>query len=240
MRVVHIVPALFGPGGIVGGAERYAFELARHMSASVPTTLVGFGDVAREEWHGALRVRTLPAWHVRGQRSNPFSLAILRELEQADVVHCHQQHVLVSSVTAAWCRLRGRRVFERLAGEEQEHLATLEARYAELVASRPGLEAEPTFLFFKGAANGLFAAGTQELRQGDGRAALQIGIRCERGSYKFFKRYGERFEESEGKRIFLEFASEERAHLELLRREYRALEARVGGRAAPGRRRASS
>ena len=111
MRVVHIVPALFGPDGVVGGAERYACELARHMARSVPTTLVGFGDVAREEWRGALRVRTLPAWHVRGQRSNPFSLAILRELEQADVVHCHQHHVLVSSVTAAWCRLRGRRVF---------------------------------------------------------------------------------------------------------------------------------
>jgi glycosyltransferase involved in cell wall biosynthesis len=111
MRVVHIVPALFGHGGLVGGAERYAFELARHMAPAVPTTLVGFGDVAREEWHGPLRVRTLPAWHVRGQRSNPFSLAILRELEQADVVHCHQHHVLVSSVAAAWCRVRRRRVF---------------------------------------------------------------------------------------------------------------------------------
>jgi rubrerythrin len=50
-----------------------------------------------------------------------------------------------------------------------------------------------------------------------------IGIKCERGSHKFFKRYGERFEDSEGKRIFLEFADEERAHLELLIREYRAL-----------------
>ena len=39
-RVVHIVPALFGPGGIVGGAERYACELARHMAHAVPTTLV--------------------------------------------------------------------------------------------------------------------------------------------------------------------------------------------------------
>jgi len=114
---------------------------------------------------------------------------------------------------------RGRQVFERLAGEEGEHLAKLEARYGELVAARPGLEAEPTFLFFKGAANGLFAAGSKELRQGDGRAALLIGIRCERGSYKFFKRYGERFEESEGKRVFLEFADEEREHLDLLRRE---------------------
>ena len=51
----------------------------------------------------------------------------------------------------------------------------------------------------------------------------RIGIRCERGSHRFFKRYGERFEDSEGKQIFLEFADEEREHLELLIREYRAL-----------------
>jgi Fur family ferric uptake transcriptional regulator len=135
---------------------------------------------------------------------------------------------------------RGRQVFGRLAGEEGEHLAKLEARYGELVAARPGLEAEPTFLFFKGAANGLFAAGSKELRQGDGRAALLIGIRCERGSYKFFKRYGERFEESEGKRVFLEFADEEREHLDLLRREYRALDARARRRTAVRRRRTSA
>ena len=54
----------------------------------------------------------------------------------------------------------------------------------------------------------------------------RIGIRCERGSHRFFKRYGERFEDSEGKQIFLEFAEEERDHLELLIREYRAARAR--------------
>ena len=70
----------------------------------------------------------------------------------------------------------------------------------------------------------MFAAGTEELKKGvDDRQALLIGIRCERGSHQFFKRYGERFEESEGKRIFLEFADEEREHLDLLIREYRAL-----------------
>ena len=100
----------------------------------------------------------------------------------------------------------------------------------ELLAETPGLEAQPTFLFFKGAANGLFAAGTEELKKGGGdRRALLIGIRCERGSHKFFKRYGERFEDSEGKRIFLEFAEEEREHLELLIREYRALVKRNRG-----------
>jgi Fur family ferric uptake transcriptional regulator len=119
---------------------------------------------------------------------------------------------------------RGRRVFEKLAEEEQNHLATLEARYRELLQQDPQLESRPTFLFFKGAANGLFAAGADQLTKGvNDRQALMIGIRCERGSHRFFKRYGERFEDSEGKQIFLEFADEERAHLELLIREYRAL-----------------
>jgi Fur family ferric uptake transcriptional regulator len=126
---------------------------------------------------------------------------------------------------------RGRRVFERLAGEEAEHLATLEARYAELIAKDPLLESRPTFLFFKGAASGLFAEGTEKLKRGvNDLQALLVGIRCERGSHKFFKRYGERFEDSEGKQIFLEFAQEERAHLDLLIREYRDLRSRLGRR----------
>jgi Fur family ferric uptake transcriptional regulator len=136
---------------------------------------------------------------------------------------------------------RGRRVFEKLAEEEKEHLGKLEARYRELVGSDRTLESQPTFLFFKGAANGLFAAGSEELKKGvDDRRALLIGIRCERGSHAFFKRYGERFEESEGKRIFLEFADEERVHLDLLTREYRALVARQGRRSRDGRRRRSA
>jgi Fur family transcriptional regulator, ferric uptake regulator len=126
---------------------------------------------------------------------------------------------------------RGRRVFEKLAEEEKEHLGTLERRYRELLQQDPQLESRPTFLFFKGAANGLFAAGAEQLTKGvNDRQALMIGIRCERGSHKFFKRYGERFEDSEGKQIFLEFADEERAHLELLIREYKALVQRQASR----------
>jgi Fur family ferric uptake transcriptional regulator len=131
---------------------------------------------------------------------------------------------------------RGRAVFLRLAEEEREHLGTLEARYKQLLAHDAQLESRPTFLFFKGAANGLFAEGAEQLRKGvDDLQALMIGIRCERGSHKFFKRYGERFEDSEGKQIFLEFAEEERNHLDLLIREYRSLVKRQG-RARPGRR----
>jgi len=136
---------------------------------------------------------------------------------------------------------RGRKVFEDLAGEEQGHLAKLESRYAELLQRDPKLESRPTFLFFKGAANGLFAEGAERLLKGvNDQQALLIGIRCERGSHRFFKKYGDRFEDSEGKQIFLEFADEEREHLDLLVREYKALVKRQGHARRPKRAGAAS
>ena len=112
MKVAHIVPASFGPDGVVGGGERYAFELARHMADVVHTHLISFGDADRHERQGALRVRIIGRpWFVRGQRTNPFSVAVFNAIGDADVVHCHQQHVLVTSAVALWSRLTGRRVF---------------------------------------------------------------------------------------------------------------------------------
>ena len=129
---------------------------------------------------------------------------------------------------------RGRLVFQRLAEEEQEHLSTLQRRYQSLLAKDPQLESRPTFLFFKGAARSLFAAGAEELSKGvDDQEALRIGITCERGSHEFFKRYGERFEDSEGKQVFLEFADEERAHRDLLIREYNKLRERLASSRDP-------
>ena len=105
----------------------------------------------------------------------------------------------------------------------------------------PALESRPTFLFFKGAANGLFDDGAAKLSQGvNDQQALLIGIKCERGSHNFFKRYGERFEDSQGKQIFLEFAREEREHLDLLIREYRTLTRRQRPRKAGAARARSS
>lgn len=113
LHILHIVPALFGEqGGIIGGAERYALELARHMSREVPTTLLSFGDKERQETIGDLKVRVIGSpWYVRGQRTNPLAASLLSELRQGDVIHCHQQHVLASSLSALMCRLSRRRVF---------------------------------------------------------------------------------------------------------------------------------
>jgi glycosyltransferase involved in cell wall biosynthesis len=112
-RVVHLVPSPFSATeGVIGGAERYAFELARYMSAEVPTRLVTFGPHDRSDVHGDLSVTIIGRpWHVRGQRTNPFSLRLFAALRDATVVHCHQQYVVASSMAAAFARTTGRRVF---------------------------------------------------------------------------------------------------------------------------------
>ena len=111
-RVLHIVPALFGASGTIGGAERYALELARHMAERVPTRLLSFSDRAREEKSGALQIRVSGNPHyIRGQKMNPVSWDVVDEIRHADVVHCHQQHIFSSSLAAAFGRLTRRKVF---------------------------------------------------------------------------------------------------------------------------------
>lgn len=106
------MPALFAREGIIGGGERYAFELARHMAQVTPTRLVTFGDGERTQRIGELEIRVIGTpWYIRGQRTNPVALSLLPELMSADVIHCHQQHVIASSCAAVLCRLSGRRVF---------------------------------------------------------------------------------------------------------------------------------
>ncbi|MEP6506597.1 MAG: glycosyltransferase family 4 protein [Gemmatimonadales bacterium] len=112
-QIVHIVPALFGENGIFGGAERYTFELARHMAKSAPTTLVSFGDEPRQfTTPEGLSVKVLaPAWKVRGQQFNRIHPGIARAVLSADIVHCHQPHTLAAELSAILARVTGRRVF---------------------------------------------------------------------------------------------------------------------------------
>lgn len=95
------MPALFGPKGTVGGGERYAFELARNMALRVPTTLVTFGEVSEQYKVDELNIHVLGnAWKVRGQEFNRFHWKLPFCLGRAEIIHCHQQHLLASSLAA--------------------------------------------------------------------------------------------------------------------------------------------
>jgi glycosyltransferase involved in cell wall biosynthesis len=95
----------------MGGAERYVVELARHMARRVPTRIVSFAATARDETIDGTPVTILAARPFRGQASNPFTLSLARALRDADVIHCHQTHVLSSSFACAVGRFSGTRVF---------------------------------------------------------------------------------------------------------------------------------
>jgi glycosyltransferase involved in cell wall biosynthesis len=113
-RVVHIVPAFFRKdGGILGGAERYALELAKAMAERVPTSLFSFGPATERQTIGKLDVRIFrTAMHVRSKNNgNPIAPGFFPKLLDFDVIHCHQHRILYASLSAAICRLTGRRVF---------------------------------------------------------------------------------------------------------------------------------
>ena len=118
---------------------------------------------------------------------------------------------------------RGRRVFEKLAEEEKEHLGKLEARYKELLGptrcSSPGrpscFSRERRTASSPRAPNS--CQGRRRSTGADDRHPLRARVA------PVLQALRRTFEDSEGKRIFLEFADEEREHLELLIREYRAL-----------------
>lgn len=112
-RVVHIVPAFFRKdGGIVGGAERYALELARAMGRRVPTSLFSFGPKAERLRIDDLDVRIFKAtMHVRSKGGNPVSTSMMAALRSFDVIHCHQNRMIYASLSAATSRLMGKKVF---------------------------------------------------------------------------------------------------------------------------------
>lgn len=112
-RVVHIVPSFFRKeGGVLGGAERYALELARAMAVRVPTALYSFGPAAERDAIDRLDVRIFRTLvHVRSRGGNPLAPRMLAALGGFDVIHCHQRGMLFSSLSAAAGRLFGRRVF---------------------------------------------------------------------------------------------------------------------------------
>ncbi len=110
-RVVHVTPLMFGPDGVVGGGERYAYELARAMSQQTPTRLVSFGaPLSRRD--DQLRVAVYrPFGYVGRKRLGPVAPGLIAEIAAADVVHVHQVETFLADQCVLLARLFGKRVF---------------------------------------------------------------------------------------------------------------------------------
>jgi glycosyltransferase involved in cell wall biosynthesis len=110
MRIVHVVPTEFGPGGLFGGGERYPVELARAQARHADVQLVTYGDAAtaRSEACG-LRVYTLRRLLLlRGHPAQPVAFGLSSLLRGADVVHTHHTRSAPSRLSAVLARVAGK------------------------------------------------------------------------------------------------------------------------------------
>lgn len=112
MKVVHIAPTYFDESSILGGGERYTTELASLMADVVDTTLVSFSAKRRSHRHGNLKIELYPVKHfIRGNKINPLTFRYLSSVLDADVVHLHHIHTLISDLACLTGSLLGKRVF---------------------------------------------------------------------------------------------------------------------------------
>ena len=114
LKVVHISPTYFRD--LVGGGERYPWELAKALSKYLSITLIVFGRARRtEKISGTLTVEKYPAVTFPPPlftRTNPFplNLSFLREINKADIVHLHQFNTLISNFVIIYAKRKNKLV----------------------------------------------------------------------------------------------------------------------------------
>ncbi len=117
----------------------------------------------------------------------------------------------------------GREILERIVEEEERHLTDLQEELDRINRLEKGLESAPVFLHFDPSdLERLVPNLGQYEKDGelylDPRRSLEMAMILERRAAEFFTDYAEKFLETEGKRIFLQFAEEEHKHFESIRR----------------------
>lgn len=113
MHVLHIAPTFFDASSVIGGAERFTWELARAMARTADVTLLTFGPRAFTNQRDGVMVRCLKHWGGAGHSlmPDPVRWSFFQALRAADVVHCHQVDVMSTNVGVLGARAFGRPVF---------------------------------------------------------------------------------------------------------------------------------
>jgi len=174
MRVTQVAPTVFGDGGLYGGGERYALELARALARQVPTRLVTFGRKAvRTREDGGLEIVVLRARaHSAGHPAHPVGPGLVRALRGVDVVHAHQLHSRTTAIAlwAAKARHQRRVVTDHgLRGRKGRNPAHLVERFltvSQHSADGLGAPADRTTAIYGGADPDRFHPDSDDARTG--------------------------------------------------------------------------
>jgi glycosyltransferase involved in cell wall biosynthesis len=103
LRVAHVLPVYADQGvSLLGGGERYAVNLARHLSPDCDVTLVTFGPKYAERQIDGIEHIVLPS--LGGPIDNPVPKNLFLWLRRFDLVHAHQLRTASTSMLAIACR----------------------------------------------------------------------------------------------------------------------------------------
>ncbi len=116
----------------------------------------------------------------------------------------------------------GKEVFERMVREEESHIAELNMKVDEIVRQERDLEHAPVFLHFDPCElEALIPDLSKHEMAGefrlDAKASTELALSLNKKAAEFFKAYADKFGETQGKQILLNFASQESAHSDLIR-----------------------
>jgi len=118
-----------------------------------------------------------------------------------------------------------KKIFLEMLDEEKGHLSRLQKEWKRLMKKDRNLRTAPVFLHFDyEALKNIFPSRSEVKRKLKTNIsevdALGLAMKMELEAFRFFTDYGDRFNDTKGKDIFLQFATEEEEHYQLIKSEY--------------------
>ncbi len=99
-KVLHISPTYFSEDSVLGGGERFAWELAKAMAKEAEVTFLSFGKKDCEYTVEGVRFIIIkPYGYVGGNILNPIPRGIFKHIIRNDIVHVHQIFTVLTEVS---------------------------------------------------------------------------------------------------------------------------------------------
>jgi hypothetical protein len=87
-------------------------ELTLWMSKVADTTLVSFSSERKTYWQDNLKVEIYPVKRfIHGNKVNPLTFRYLYSIRNADIIHIHHIHTLVSDMACLAGYVLGKQIF---------------------------------------------------------------------------------------------------------------------------------
>lgn len=115
--------------------------------------------------------------------------------------------------------------FKGMLADEKRHFSNLQKEWDRMIAGNEEVLNAPVFLHFDFEALKKIFPSREEISRRlrpdmTEEEALELAMSMEKDAWDFFRRYAEKFNDTRGRDIFLQFAEEERDHYEIIRAVY--------------------